>query len=256
VVLGFAREAVLVVAKALALSLLVKTFLVQPFIIPSESMQDTLLVHDRVLVTKLVPGPLDLHRGDVVVFQDPGGWLDPASRTVQRGAVAQGLHDALTFVGLVPEDSTQHLIKRVIGMPGDTVSCCDTQGRLQINGVSVTEPYVRAGSAPSACTFSQQVRANHVWVMGDNRGNSKDSRFHGELDHGQVPITAIVGKAFSIIWPFSRIGGVVEPDGVFDQVPDRDPDTETTGQADAADQAAPAQAAPAGTNTLLRPCTG
>jgi signal peptidase I len=139
--LAAVRETVLVVGVALALSLLVKTFLVQAFYIPSVSMQHTLEVGDRVVVSKLTPGPFELQRGDVIVFTDPGGWLAPTPPP-QDGPVRSALRSALTFVGLLPEDSDNHLIKRLIGLPGDHVVCCDAQGRVSINGTAITEPYV------------------------------------------------------------------------------------------------------------------
>lgn len=127
------KEIVVVLAMALTLSFIVKTFLVQAFFIPSESMQDTLLVGDRVVVSKLTPGPFDIKRGDIVVFEDPGDWLSPTPET-SRGPVLDGVRDALMFVGLLPDTSEGHLIKRVIGLPGDHVQCCDAEGRLLING--------------------------------------------------------------------------------------------------------------------------
>jgi len=216
--LGGFGETVLILALALVLSLLIKTFLVQAFSIPSASMEDTLLVGDRVLVSKLTPGPFDLHRGDVVVFKDPGGWLPPT--TEESSGLPHVVSSVLTFIGLMPADAGEHLIKRVIGLPGDIVVCCDAQHRLTVNGVPITEPYVRAGEAPSDQPFTATVRAGHLWVMGDNRSESLDSRFHPELDGGQVPIDNVVGKAFAKVWPLSRFGGVDEPSEVFAKVPD------------------------------------
>ena len=217
--IGGFLETVLILLIALVLSLLIKTFLVQAFSIPSGSMEDTLLVGDRVLVSKLTPGPFDLHRGDVVVFKDPGGWL-PAT-TDDGSGLPHAVSSALTFIGLMPADAGEHLIKRVIGLPGDTVVCCDAQHRLTVNGVPVTESYVRAGNSPSDEPFTVTVQADHLWVMGDNRAESLDSRFHRELDGGQVPIGNVVGKAFAIVWPLSRFGGVTEPPDVFAKVPAR-----------------------------------
>ena len=123
---------------ALLLSLLIKTFLVQAFFIPSPSMENTLLVGDRVLVSKLTPGVFDLHRGDVVVFKDPGGWLDrrAASAAEEAGASAAPCATRSSFVGLLPQDAGEHLIKRVIGVGGDHVVCCDAKGRITVNGVA------------------------------------------------------------------------------------------------------------------------
>ena len=123
------RETVIVIGMALVLSLLIKTFLVQAFSIPSGSMEDTLLIGDRVLVSKLTPGAFDLHHGDIVVFDDPNHWLGDEPPPVDDGPVQHGIHQALVFVGLLPADSNQHLIKRVIGLPGDRIVCCTRPSR-------------------------------------------------------------------------------------------------------------------------------
>ena len=217
--LGAAVEVVVVVSLALVLAVVVKSFLVQAFYIPSESMEDTLLIGDRVLVSKLTPGPFSLHRGDVVVFQDSGKWLAP-SPPPQEGAVRHALRSGLTFIGLLPESSDEHLIKRVIGLPGDTVKCCDVKGRLIVNGQAVDEPYLQPGVAPSEQKFTVTVPADRLWVMGDNRPFSADSRSHMNLPGGgTVPVSDVVGKAFVIVWPFSRAGGLGIPDTVFARVP-------------------------------------
>jgi signal peptidase I len=215
--LGMLRETLTVVVIALGLSLLIKTFLVQAFYIPSESMENTLLVGDRVLVSKLTPGPFDLHRGDVVVFSDPGDWLDLPPRTPE-GPVREGIHDALTFVGLLPADSGDHLIKRVIGLPGDKVKCCDDKGRITVNGKPIDEPYLFPGDSPSEEKFIVTVPEGRLWVMGDHRGVSQDSRFHREVADGTVPIDDVVGKAFVVVWPFDRAKLLRTPDA-FDSVP-------------------------------------
>ena len=217
--LGAAVEVVVVVVLALVLAVVVKTFLVQAFYIPSESMEDTLLIGDRVLVSKLTPGPFDLHRGDVVVFEDSGKWLTPAP-PAQEGGLRHALRSGLTFIGLLPADSSEHLIKRVVGLPGDTVKCCDVKGRLMVNGIAVDEPYLQPGVAPSEQKFSVTVPAGRLWVMGDNRPFSADSRSHTNLPGGgTVPVSDVVGKAFVIVWPFSRAGGLGIPDTVFARVP-------------------------------------
>jgi signal peptidase I len=212
-VLGAVTEVVVVVAMALAISLVVKTFLVQAFFIPSGSMENTLLEDDRVIVSKLTPGPFDLNRGDIVVFKDPGGWL-PAAVDPQEGAVRHAMREVFTFVGLLPHDSGEHLIKRVIGLPGDTVACCDSADRLTVNGVGITEPYLYPGNAPSTRAFSRTVPAGSLWVMGDHREISEDSRVHGFVPEGNV-----VGRAFVLVWPLSRATGLGRPDDVFAKVP-------------------------------------
>lgn len=212
------RETAIIVVSALLLSILIKTFLVQSFFIPTGSMESTLEVDDRVLVSKLAPGPLDVHRGDIVVFKDPGGWLGPVQDGPGgwRGAFA----DALTFVGLLPQDAGEHLIKRIIGLPGDTVECCDAQGRLIVNGIPIDEPYINAGSQPSEMEFSVVVPADSLWVMGDNRQNSRDSRYHqGDPGGGAIPLDNVVGVAFLTLWPLDRATVLRNPGDSFADVP-------------------------------------
>jgi signal peptidase I len=217
--LGAVTEVVIVVALALTLALVIKTFLVQAFFIPSASMEPTLMTGDRVLVSKLTPGPYDLHRGDIIVFTDPGGWLEPVP-AVSESTAQRAIRESLTFVGLIPHDSGEHLIKRVIGLPGDTVTCCDDQGRIQVNGVSIDEPYLYDGNEPSTKEFSITLGDDQLWVMGDHRAVSEDSRFHPDVHNGAVPMSSVVGKAVVIIWPWQRIETLGVPESVFAQVPD------------------------------------
>ena len=209
------REMVVVAAMALALSFIVKTWLMQAFYIPSDSMEDTLVRHDRVVVSKLTPGPMDLKRGDVVVFADPGNWLQEPPPS-DRGAFLNTVRDGLIFIGLLPDTSEGHLIKRVIGVPGDRVVCCDKKDRITVNGSPLKEPYIKPGQKPSDTTFDVTVPAGRVWVMGDNRGNSADSRFH---DPGAVPIDLIVGRAVAIVWPLDRISMLSDYPDTFAAVP-------------------------------------
>ena len=214
------REAAIIVVSALLLSMLIKTFLVQAFFIPSGSMEQTLAIGDRVLVTKLAPGPLAVHRGDIVVFKDPGGWLQPNGTDTATGWRGTAI-DALTFVGLLPQDSGEHLIKRVIGLPGDTVECCDAEGRVSVNGVGVDEPYLAAGADPSEREFSVVVPEGGLWVMGDNRQNSQDSRYkQGDPGGGSIPLSHVVGVAFVTVWPLDRWGALRNPGSTFAAVPD------------------------------------
>lgn len=212
--LALGRELTVVVAVALILSLLIKTFLLQPFWIPSGSMNNTLVYGDRVIVSKLTPGVFDLQRGDVIVFTDPGGWLDePVSHP---GPVAR----ALQFVGLYPAGDN-HLIKRVIGLPGDQVKCCTVGGLISVNGVAIHEPYLHPGDPPSTTKFDITVPKGKVWVMGDHRSNSGDSRYHddGTGRTGSVPEKDITGRAIAIVWPVDRITWLSNYPGTFAKVP-------------------------------------
>lgn len=196
------KEITIVVVLALLLATLVRVFLFQAFLIPSGSMENTLLVGDRVLVSKLTTRLGEVERGDVVVFSDPGNWLGPvpAGPDGVRGAV----NSALQFVGVLPSDSEGHLIKRVIGLSGDRVACCDATGLLTVNGVPVDESeLLKPGVAPSSQEFDVVVPEGSLWVMGDNRPNSGDSRVHGA-----VPYEDVVGRAFVVVWPFDRWDGI------------------------------------------------
>jgi signal peptidase I len=214
------RELGIVVLIALVLSLLIKTFLVQAFWIPSESMENTLIKDDRVMVSKLTPGPWKLRRGDVVVFKDSGGWLTHKAAKEYPPAV-RGLRHGLVFVGLLPSDANDHLIKRVIGLPGDTVECCDAQGRLMVNGKPIDETvYLKPGEQPSGVSFTVTVPEGRLWVMGDNRGHSGDSRAHRDAGRdGTIPLKDVVGKAFLLAWPADRFTRLTNPDEVFHDVP-------------------------------------
>ncbi|NLT56224.1 MAG: signal peptidase I [Actinomycetales bacterium] len=217
-VIAAAREIAVVVVVALGLSLLIKTFLVQAFFIPSESMENTMVRGDRLLVTKLAPGPLDLRRGDIVVFKDPGDWLGSADAAAGRRSPSVAGR-VLTFVGLLPSDAGQHLVKRVIGLPGDRVRCCDADGRITVNGAPISEPYLKPGSIPSGEPFDQVVPTGRLWVMGDNRQRSGDSRAHQDGHGGTVPVDNVVGRAFVIVWPIGRATWFDRPTEVFSGVP-------------------------------------
>jgi signal peptidase I len=221
-ILAGVREIVIVVVLALALSFVVKTWLFQAFYIPSGSMEDTLVPDDRVIVSKLTPGPFELRRGDIVVFEDPGvpqPWL----RNVDYNDQSAGgpFHDLLVFVGLLPEDAENHLIKRVIGLPGDHVQS-DGKGEIKVNGVSIDEPYIKPGDDPSDMPFDIVVPPDSVWVMGDHRSDSSDSRFHDDGTDGKdgsVPMSKIVGRALFIVWPIDRVTWIGVPARTFAKVP-------------------------------------
>ncbi|MDV3221633.1 signal peptidase I [Intrasporangium sp.] len=192
-------------AVALALVLIVRALLVAPFSIPSGSMEDTLRVGDRLLVTRTT-SPEELERGDIVVFD--------ASRafhleTPERGFV-ESVVDALE--GLVGKGPPSDFVKRVIGLPGDRVRCCAEDGRLEVNGEPIDEPYLKSGQEPSTVTFDVLVPPNRFWVMGDNRGGSADSRAHlGEPGGGMVPGDDIIGRVWVRYWPLDQLGAVDHP---------------------------------------------
>ncbi len=214
------REVPILIGVALVIALLLKTFLAQAFVIPSGSMEDTLRVGDRVLVDKLTPWfGAEPHRGDVVVFQDPGDWLkgEPAPKPPPEGL--RQIDDFFSFIGLLPSNGQQDLIKRVIAVGGDRVQCCDMRGRIMVNGRSLDEPYVKAGNPPSQIKFDVRVPAGRLWVMGDHRSNSADSRYHmNDPGGGTIPQSLVVGKAFAVAWPVSHWRRLQEP-GTFAAVP-------------------------------------
>jgi signal peptidase I len=206
--LAFLKELVFVVVGAIIVSSLLRAFVGQMFIIPSASMENTLLIGDRVVVQKVT----DFHRGDVVVFKDPADWLgdEPSEDPTAVDRV-------LEFVGIPTASSPGHLIKRVIGMPGDTVVCCDDSGRLTVNGTALDETSYLYTSpsgtqvAPSEVEFSVVVPRDHLFVMGDHRDLSADSRCHlsdvstqGRGQTAFVPESDVVGPAFAIASPFNR----------------------------------------------------
>jgi signal peptidase I len=215
------KEFVIVIGMALVLSFVVKTWLLQAFYIPSGSMEDTLVLNDRVIVSKLTPGAFELKRGDIVVFSDPGDWVEPLPKA-EHGPVVTAVRQGLMFVGLLPNDSEDHLIKRVIGLPGDRVVCCDEGERLTVNGTPLVEPYIKPGDAPSSMDFDITVPEGSVWVMGDHRSDSSDSRFHdpaGTGEDGSVPQSLVVGRAVALVWPLDHLTWLSNPKATFAKVP-------------------------------------
>ena len=204
--LSFLKDLVIIVGGALLLSLLIKTFLLRSFYIPSESMEETLLINDRIIVNELVPDVMPVERGDVVVFSDPGGWL--ANKPEPEVDWFTGLIDGIAnFVGFGGSDSNDHLVKRVIGLPGDHVMCCTAEGKLEVNGRAIEEPYIVSDRSMVASDkkFDVTVPENSLWVMGDNRFNSADSRYNMDKPGGGfVPYENLVGRAIVISWPVDR----------------------------------------------------
>jgi signal peptidase I len=200
---SFWRELPILIAVALLLAVIIKTYAIQAFYIPSGSMENTLEINDRVLVNKIVYHTRDIHRGDIVVFNGDGSW-DPGSIPVNGNFIKQFADGFASMFGF--GHSGDILIKRVIGIPGDHVACCDAQGFVTVNGVPLHEQsYLYPGSAPSLTRFNIRVPPGRLWVMGDNRTYSDDSRDHqGDPGGGTVPESAVIGRAFIIIWPPSR----------------------------------------------------
>lgn len=201
----FWRELPVLVVIAIVLALVIKSYVVQAFYIPSGSMQNTLAIGDRVLINKIVYHTRGIDRGDIVVFNGDGSW-DPVAPPQDSNPVAR-LVDALEGIVGITHGSDVY-IKRVIGLPGDRVQCCDVQGRVTVNGVPLTEQdYLYPGNKPSTPFRTVIVSPGHLWVMGDHRDVSFDSRGHeGDPGGGAIPESSVMGRAFVIIWPPSKWG--------------------------------------------------
>ncbi|MBU6380057.1 MAG: signal peptidase I [Acidobacteria bacterium] len=198
------REFPILVIVALAVSLVIKTFLVQFFYIPSGSMENTLQINDRVAVNKVPFLSQSIHRGDVVVFRDPANWL-PEPYEEGQNSIIEKVKEGFVLVGILPNPAKQYLVKRVIGVAGDNIVAKD--GVITINGKTTSEPYIFAGNKPSEMDFNVTVPSGKVWVMGDHRGASADSRYHqDDVNNGFVPVSKITGRAFAVIWPVKNFG--------------------------------------------------
>ncbi len=202
------RELPVLVIVALAVSLVIKTFLVQFFYIPSGSMENTLQINDRVAVNKVPFFGKSIGRGDVVVFRDPDNWLSEPY-AVDGNKYLSKVKEGFVAVGVLPNPAKQYLVKRIIGIAGDKVECCSKNKKLMINGVEIDEPYIFSGNSASDTNFNVTVPEGKIWVMGDHRGASADSRFHqDDINKGMVPISKVTGKVVGIIWPFKNLGFV------------------------------------------------
>ncbi|WP_028464141.1 signal peptidase I [Nesterenkonia alba] len=209
-------EAGTIIGLALVISFIVKTFFLRAFYIPSESMEPTLQVDDRIVVNLLAPQVMDIHRGDVVVFEDTRNWWGSGS-TPDPGPV----QEALMFIGLAPDTSSHFVVKRVVALEGDTVVCCDDDGRIEVNGQPIEEPYLFPGDSPSEYEFEVEIPAEHVWLLGDHRSASADSRAHvDEPDAGAVPLDDVIGRNLAVVWPLDRISGGGSERDPFEAVPE------------------------------------
>ena len=201
---SFWKELPILIVVALILTLVIKTYAIQAFYIPSGSMQNTLAIGDRVLVNKVVYDTRSIHRGDIVVFSGDGSW-NPGTPPASRNVIAKFGASVASMFGFARDQNDY--IKRVIGVPGDHVACCDAENRVTVNGVPLNEKsYLFPGDSPSENRFSVTVPADSLWVMGDHRDVSWDSRGHryGYPGGGSIPESAVVGRAFIVIWPLSK----------------------------------------------------
>jgi signal peptidase I len=239
--IAFVKEFAAVVVGAVIVASLLRGFVGQMFIIPSESMQNTLQVNDRVLVEKLS----SIKRGQIVVFKDPGRWLTgPPAK--ERGPIGK----AFQFIGVLPDTSTEHLIKRVVGLPGDQVACCDASGRVSVNDQPLDESsYLYVGPdgvevKPSQIRFEVVVPAGRIFVLGDNRTHSRDSRCHlndfqaGEIKGAGafVPTDLVVGRAIAVVWPLENARRLHTP-ATFEALPAGKVPAPTSPQIDAGPEA-------------------
>jgi len=210
----FLQEFPVLIVVALVVSLFIKTFVVQFFFIPSGSMENTLQIDDRVAVNRIPFISNNIKRGDVVVFRDPDNWL-PAADVNTSPIIISKLKAGLVAVGVLPNPAKQYLVKRVVGVAGDHVVCCTNTGKITVNGKEMNEPYIFAGNVPSDMNFDVTVPKDKIWVMGDHRGASADSRYHQEdINKGFVPLNRVTGRVLAVIWPIKNISLVPNVDAL------------------------------------------
>jgi len=211
---SFLKEFPFLIVVALVVSLFIKTFIVQFFFIPSGSMENTLQIDDRVAVNRVPFISNNIKRGDVVVFRDPDNWLPAADIETAPFIIAKA-KAALVAVGVLPNPAKQYLVKRVVGVAGDRVICCTTTGKITVNGQEMNEPYIYDGNVPSDMNFDVTVPKDKLWVMGDHRGASADSRYHQEdINKGFVPLNRVTGRVLAVIWPIKNISLVPNVDAL------------------------------------------
>ncbi|KAB2384597.1 signal peptidase I [Actinomadura montaniterrae] len=219
---SFWKELPVLIVVAVVLALVVKTFLVQAFYIPSGSMQNTLEIGDRVLVNKVVYHTRDVKRGDIVVFNGMDSWDPEVTYEEPTNPVSRFFRWVGSAFGVAPGE--KDYIKRVIGVPGDHVKCCDAQGRVSVNGTALdersylyTDPVTHEQNKPSDQPFDVTVKPGTLWVMGDHRELSADSRAHQkDPGGGAIPEDRVIGRAFVVVWPVNRMKMLHIP-GTFDQ---------------------------------------
>ena len=171
-------------------------------------MEATLMPNDRIIAAKISTRLTGVHRGEVMVFEDPGGWLPEPEKPV--AGLRSSIRAGMTFIGLLPSDTGQDLVKRVMAVGGDRIACCDDRGRIVLNGVPLDETYIQGPT--DQVRFDVVVPPNSMFMMGDNRGNSRDSRFHLDVNDGAVPVHDAVGRSVLTIWPFERFATQPIPD--------------------------------------------
>ncbi|MDR1861698.1 MAG: signal peptidase I [Candidatus Ancillula sp.] len=225
VIQTFVRDLVIILVVALTLAFCIKQFVFQPFNVPSGSMENTLQVGDRILASKIATLG-GIHRGDIVVFKDEFNWLKGGGTSLPEGSFPlQGtpLEPVLQFFGILPESSDEYLVKRVIGVGGDHISCSGGYSPIKVNGKEIDdEPYIKESIWHSKLAFDVVVPEGKLWVMGDNRNNSADSRYHiSEDSKGFVNQSSVVGTVNFIIFPLNRFGGISDQTGVFQGADDK-----------------------------------
>ncbi|MGH3447230.1 MAG: signal peptidase I [Nocardioidaceae bacterium] len=211
------RELLIVVVIALVASALLRAFVVQAFYVPSGSMLPEIQLQDKIVVSRIG----DVDRGEVVVFENPGDWLPPSEQTPDPGPVRA----AIEFIGLLPQTGNDHLVKRVVGLPGDHVVCCNNRGRLVINGEPVDESsyLFQGGKRADNESFDVVVPKNHIFVLGDHRYDSRDSSWHLPSQDAFVPMGLVTGRAFAVVWPLDHAHIMHIPSGYDDVSAGRTP---------------------------------